>query len=172
MNLKGKDYLMVAYRIQWFREVYPTGSMTSEIIKLEDNYAVVRASLSVPDAQGIQHVIASGIKREDAKHFPDFLEKAETGAFGRALATAGFGTQFCLQDLDEGDRLADSPLQKVEQSRSASTSNLDTETHPGGSGAISNSSSFNRNKKPKLANGSAAKADSTTTASSSTEEWQ
>ncbi len=38
------------------------------------------------------------------------LEKSETGAIGRALALCGFGTQF-TPELDEGERLADSPLQ-------------------------------------------------------------
>jgi hypothetical protein len=31
---------------------------------------------------------------EKAASFSDFLEKAETGAIGRALAALGYGTQF------------------------------------------------------------------------------
>jgi hypothetical protein len=44
--------------------------------------------------------------------FPEFMEKAETGALGRALALIGYGTQFCADDLDEGDRIVDSPVKK------------------------------------------------------------
>ena len=57
-------------------------------------------------------VIATSHKREDERGFPDFMEKSETGAIGRALALCGFGTQFCADELDEGSRLADSPISK------------------------------------------------------------
>lgn len=50
---------------------------------------------------------------ETLEGFGDFIEKAETGAIGRALALVGFGTQFCADELDEGPRLADSPAPHV-----------------------------------------------------------
>jgi hypothetical protein len=40
------------------------------------------------------------MKRETAQGWEDFLEKAETGAIGRALAAAGFGTQFAVEMED------------------------------------------------------------------------
>jgi hypothetical protein len=40
------------------------------------------------------------------------MEKAETGAIGRALALIGYGTQFCADELDEGDRIVDAPVAK------------------------------------------------------------
>ncbi len=51
------------------------------------------------------------IKRETRKDFPDFTEKAVTGALGRCLAQCGFGTAYALQDLDEGNRIVDAPLE-------------------------------------------------------------
>ncbi len=41
------------------------------------------------------------------------FEKAETAAIGRALAHAGFGTQFTADD--EGEHLADSPVERSAQ---------------------------------------------------------
>ena len=105
MNLKGKDYLQVAHRLVWLREERPLWSIETEIVKLEEKFALARATIR--DEAG--RVIATGHKREDAGHFGDFIEKAETGAVGRALAYCGYGTQFCADELDEGDRIADAP---------------------------------------------------------------
>ncbi len=47
---------------------------------------------------------------EKACSFPDFLEKSETCAVGRALAELGFGTQFVADELEEAHRIVDSPV--------------------------------------------------------------
>lgn len=111
MDIKGKDYLQVAYRVQWFRSEHPMGKIESECVENTKDYVVYKATISFWDEQAKQHVkISDGYKREDYKHFQDAHEKASTGAIGRALALASFGTQFALADLDEGERLADAPL--------------------------------------------------------------
>ena len=84
-----------------------TGDITEAVeINHEKQYAVFRAT--VFNAEG--KIMATGTKKEDVKGFGDYMEKAETGAVGRALALCGFGTQFS-PELDEvgGGRLADSP---------------------------------------------------------------
>jgi hypothetical protein len=106
MNLKGKDYLQVAYRIVWFREEEPQSGIETKYLILEADRAVCQATIT-RDGK----VVAMATKSEDRKGFADFIEKSETGAIGRALALLGYGTQFTLPDLDEGDRLADSPVQ-------------------------------------------------------------
>lgn len=55
---------------------------------------------------------ASMVKTEKAVDFADFVEKANTGAIGRALAVIGFGTQFTGTDLDEGNRIVDAPVDR------------------------------------------------------------
>lgn len=109
LDLRGKPYLQVAHRIVWFREERPEWIITTEFLKLEESFCICRAVVS--DDQGKARSMAH--KREDAKHFPDFMEKAETGAIGRALAYIGYGTQFCADELDEGERLADAPIPPV-----------------------------------------------------------
>lgn len=112
-NLKGKDYLMVAYRIQWMNESVPNFDINTEFLLLTDEQTIARATVTLADENGRIVKKASATKRETKKDFSDHTEKAETSAIGRALALLGFGTQFALADLDEGDRLADSPLAEV-----------------------------------------------------------
>lgn len=128
MSLKGKDYMMVAYRIQWFRESNPFGVISTEAVKITDNEAIFKAYISIPNPQGLLTLISTATKREDAKGFPDFIEKSETGSIGRALALAGFGTQFSLPELDEGTRLADSPLEAPKQELTASSAPVNAPT--------------------------------------------
>lgn len=144
IQLKSKqgaqDYLPVAWRLVWFREVCPTGTIDTEelvydldrpveaevyvwdqekrrsekTIKKAKGYARYRAV--VTDGKGGR---ATATKSENAAEFPEFGEKAETGAVGRALAMLGYGTQFA-PELSEEHRIVDSP---VERGTSAASTN-------------------------------------------------
>jgi hypothetical protein len=110
MNLKGKEYLMVAHRLVWLTEEAESYEIVTEFPVMLEEQAVAKTTLTIFDKEGKVLKKTQATKRETKKDFPDFIEKAETGSLGRALAMAGFGTQFSTQDLDEGDRLADAPL--------------------------------------------------------------
>lgn len=110
INLKGKPYLQVAHRLVWLNENQNRFNVVTSILKMDKDESIVRAEVTVFNQEGVIVRSASATKREDSKGFADHLEKAETGAIGRALAILGYGTQFTLPDLDEGDRLADSPV--------------------------------------------------------------
>jgi hypothetical protein len=105
LNLKGKPYLQVAHRIVWFREEHPTWNIKTSILEANEVHALMLAQII--DDQG--HVYSNAHKRCLAKGDMFYIEKAETGAIGRALALIGYGTQFAGDDLDEADVLADSP---------------------------------------------------------------
>jgi len=105
IDLRGKPYLQVAHRIVWFREEHPDWTIETNCLDRGEGWAVFRAQIK--DVEG--RLMASGHKAETKKGFQDFLEKAETGSVGRALALCGYGTQF-EPDFDERDRLADAPL--------------------------------------------------------------
>lgn len=116
LNLKGKEYLQVAHRLVWFREAHPTGILKTTMLSHQGEgdteFAVFRTEVYVDTDRGPMN-IATGHKKETRKDFPDFIEKAETGSIGRALALAGFGTQFTGDELNEGDRLADAPIDVI-----------------------------------------------------------
>lgn len=116
ISLKGKSYLEVKYRLVWFRDENVDCGISTEIIKLdmEAKYAIVKATITDPTGR----VLAQGTKMEDIKGFGDFLEKAETGAIGRALGILGYGTQFAPEFDEvmpgvENPRIVDAPITPV-----------------------------------------------------------
>ena len=110
LNLRGQDYLEVKFRLVWFREQHPNWSIETSFVNADEKSAFAKAVIR--DENG--RVIATSHKAENKHGFPDFMEKAETGAIGRALALIGFGTQFCGDELDEGERIVDSPVRRPE----------------------------------------------------------
>lgn len=136
MQIKNRngsaDYLPVQWRLVWFREHCPEGSIETEMLHLdldreteEEGYAwnneTRRSEKVVKRANGLavfravvkdgKGGIATGTKSEKAASFPDYIEKAETGSIGRALAALGYGTQFA-PDLDEQHRIVDAPVDR------------------------------------------------------------
>ncbi|HEY3310336.1 MAG TPA: hypothetical protein VGK00_01740 [Anaerolineales bacterium] len=99
------DYLPVAARIAWFRKDHPYWSIITKVVQLADKAIVMKAIIK--DMSGA--IIATARKKETEIGFPDYIEKAETGAVGRALAMCGYGT-LQAPEFDEQDRLADSPV--------------------------------------------------------------
>lgn len=135
---KAKDYLPVQWRLVWFRSLFPQGQIETEavLLDLETEFTVIESKWNnnrrcyedVPKtAKGIAIFkakvsdgmggVATGTKSEKAASFDDFIEKAETGAIGRALAALGYGTQFTGDEWDEAHRIVDSP---VDNDKSAS----------------------------------------------------
>jgi hypothetical protein len=128
----SKDYLPVQWRLVWFREQCPHGTIDTEeleydtekecsieavawnsekrrsekVLKTAKGYARYRAV--VTDGKGGR---AMGTKAECRANFEDYGEKAETGAIGRALAALGYGTQFA-PELDEEHRIVDAPVDR------------------------------------------------------------
>src|SRR5213594_3462740 len=94
------DYLPVAARIAWFRKDNPYWSIITEIEQLANKAVIMKATIK--DMLG--NIIATARKKETEIGFPDYIEKAETGAIGRALAMCGYGT-LQAPEFDEQDRL-------------------------------------------------------------------
>jgi len=137
------EYLEVKWRLVWFRNAYPQGTIETQemVVDLDKEVTVTRKkwndSLKRNEEYTVTGIgyarikaivktgeggIATGTKTETAVDFPDFVEKAETGAIGRALAALGFGTQFTGGELDEGTRIVDSPVPaKQEDPKPAAT---------------------------------------------------
>lgn len=102
----NREYLPVAQRLVWFREAHPDWGIETkmELLDLDAGLAVFSAVITNEEGR----MMAKATRMETARGFADYLEKAETGAVGRALAMCGFGTQFA-PELEEGERIVDAP---------------------------------------------------------------
>ncbi len=107
LDMRGKKYLPVAWRIVWFREVYPGGTISTEIVNMEP--LCVKAHIITADGTMLASGHGTANDTGKAVWSGRAIEKAETAAIGRALGHAGFGTQFDADDED--DNLADSPVE-------------------------------------------------------------
>jgi hypothetical protein len=136
MQLKSKegskDYLPVRYRLVWYREACPNGTIETEMVHLDLTHEVTKEisvwNNDIRRSEKIQKTVcgiaifkatvkdgnggvATGYGSESAIDFGDFIEKAETKSIGRALAALGYGTQFA-PELDEGSRIVDAPVER------------------------------------------------------------
>ncbi len=113
------DYLEVKWRMVWFRKDHRENTKTvikDKIIDREQRFAYFE--LEVTDSKGNTEM---GVGSETGQDFYDYIEKAYTKAYGRALAALGYGTQFATE-ISEGERIVDSP---VGQQKTAPTYGMD-----------------------------------------------
>ena len=129
IQLKGKDYLEVKWRLVWFRGENPGGKIETELIDRATGAAMFKATITKEDGG-----VATGHGSETQSDFGDYLEKAETKAIGRALGALGYGTQFS-DDFDFGaesqGKVVDAP---VERRSSAAKSAPATQATPSPAG--------------------------------------
>ncbi|MCA9879698.1 MAG: hypothetical protein KC442_18020 [Thermomicrobiales bacterium] len=85
----GGDYLDVKWRLLWLRKEHPDAELVTEMVEHDRQMAIFKATVTLPSGGK-----ATGYGSETASDFPDFIEKAETKAIGRALNALGFGAQF------------------------------------------------------------------------------
>ena len=99
VDIRGKQYLTVARRINDFREQYPEYGIHTEILSVDEQAVVCRAVIT--DAEGRQ--LSSGIAEEKRNssniNKTSAVENCETSAVGRALAFFGMaGTEIASAD--------------------------------------------------------------------------
>lgn len=107
----GQYYLPVAARLIWFRDEHPDWSVETQPLQIDLEKRVAVFQAIVRDAE--ERIIATGTKMETGSDFNDFLEKAETGSVGRALAICGYGTQFA-PEMSEGDVVGEGKVAYVD----------------------------------------------------------
>jgi hypothetical protein len=100
VNIKGKEYVEVNQRIKAFREMYPNGSIMTEIISHQDGVCVIKA-IVILDNQ----VRATGhaYEKEGSTFInkTSYIENAETSAIGRALGCMGIGIDTSVASVEE-----------------------------------------------------------------------
>lgn len=125
-DLKGKDYLQVAHRMVWFVEENSNYKTSVEFPILTDTRAMAMVTVRVYNEEGVLVRKVTDVKVEDKADFKDFTEKAVTGAFGRCMAQLGYGTAYALADLEEGNRIVDSPMPDVKSEKSLTVESINS----------------------------------------------
>lgn len=111
-DMHGQDYLDVKWRLVWMRTEHPDWGIATEC---REHVMGQTAAFFARITDGDGRLIATGSKMETKAGFQDYYEKAETGAVGRALLNAGYGTANCGAELDEGERIVDSPVPRMDK---------------------------------------------------------
>lgn len=110
----GGDYLDVKWRLLWLRKEHPDAELITEMVEHDQQMAIFKATVTLPTGGK-----ATGYGSETANDFPDFIEKAETKAIGRALNALGFGAQFGERSDETSAMPPGRPVQERQSSRPA-----------------------------------------------------
>jgi hypothetical protein len=95
VNIRGKEYMTVALRVQKFREAHPEWELSTEIIKADEKVVIMQARIYTENGKCISTGHAEEFRTSSQINSTSALENAETSAIGRALAAAGWGgTEF------------------------------------------------------------------------------
>lgn len=95
VNIHGREYQTVAFRVQKFREAHPDWALTTAIMARDEECVVIQASIADADGRTLATGHSEEYRKSSQINRTSALENAETSAIGRALAALGFGgTEF------------------------------------------------------------------------------
>lgn len=117
VNIHGKEYLTVAYRVQEFRKEHSIKdgwSIVTEIITANEQLVIIKAiirnhaNVIIGTGHAEEYRSISRINKTSA------LENCETSAIGRALASAGFaGSEFASANEVENAIFQQTKIEKI-----------------------------------------------------------
>ena len=99
-NIKGKEYVEVNTRIQYFRENYSDGSIITEMVSNENGVCIFKANIIV---EGNVRATGFAYEKEGSTFInkTSYIENCETSAIGRALGTFGIGIDGSVASAEE-----------------------------------------------------------------------
>lgn len=98
---KVGDYVEVNQRIKAFRQVYPTGTISTEILNLENGVVMMKATVLDDDGKTLATGLAYEKESSSFINKTSFIENCETSAIGRALGFCGFGIDSSVASAEE-----------------------------------------------------------------------
>lgn len=101
IEVKGKPYVCAFARVAAFRTICPEGSITTDIVSMEDGVVTMKAT--VTDETG--RVLSTGYAQEKEStsyiNKTSYIENCETSAVGRALGMLGIGVDQGMASAEE-----------------------------------------------------------------------
>lgn len=102
----GAPHLDVKWRLHWLRTEHADAQIDTNLVSVEGDVVICRASVRLPNGGSASaHGAAS---RSGGASMADLIERAESRALGRALATLGYGAQYLEEDAVNATRPATS----------------------------------------------------------------
>jgi len=99
--IKGKQYVQVANRVLAFNDIFPEGSLTTEMLSAPDATLVVFKATASPDGKRFFTGHSQATWGDGYINKTSALENAETSAVGRALGMMGIGVIDSIASVDE-----------------------------------------------------------------------
>ena len=104
IDFKGKSYVMVNSRVTAFRQLFPEGFITTNIVSLENGTVVMQAEVGYYE-NGNKVILGTGLayEREQTSYInkTSFIENCETSAVGRALGFLALGNDDSICSAEE-----------------------------------------------------------------------
>lgn len=100
-DVKGKSYAEVPQRVKAFRKCFPSGSITTEIVSLENGVVIMKATVLTENGRILATGTASEKENSTFINKTSFIENCETSAVGRALGFLGFGIDTSIASAEE-----------------------------------------------------------------------
>lgn len=101
MDIKGKAYVQVNTRVMAFRQLFPEGTIETELVDNSNGVCTIKATIKNEDGK----VLATGHanEKESSSYInkTSYIENCETSAVGRALAMLGVGIDGSMCSAEE-----------------------------------------------------------------------
>ena len=95
IDLKGKNYAMVAERVTAFRKIYPEGFIKTDIVFNDGTTVIMKATVGYYREDGSECVLATDYAQEvrgkGLVNGTSHIENCSTGCTGRAIGKLGIG---------------------------------------------------------------------------------
>lgn len=99
--VKNKQYVQVHERIKGFRRLAPQGTITTEIVCMNDGVVTMKATITDEDGKVIGTGYAQEKETSSYINKTSFIENCETSAVGRALGFCGIGIDGSMASAEE-----------------------------------------------------------------------
>ena len=100
IEIKGRPYITVIERLKEFHKLFPDRTIIPEIIQVDPDWIVMKATIYGEDGR-VFAVGHASERREGNINKTSYVENCETSAVGRALGLMGIGLTDDIASADE-----------------------------------------------------------------------
>jgi len=101
VDIKGKDYVMVNSRVQYFRKNFKEFTLQTVWLKLDEKMAICKAIVKNPEGKIYSTGTAYEISGNSFINKTSFIENCETSAIGRCLGFCDIGIDISIASAEE-----------------------------------------------------------------------